>query len=208
VPNNVPGKFRKVALWNENLFGLTGTALFLDLDIVISGNLDEFFSFGDPNDVVMARDMSRLTERSGQSSVVRFSIGKHGYLLDKFRADPENLSAEYSYEQRYVSYNVLGGIKFFPREWVRLFRQDCLGPWPLRYLRTAKLPKDARIILFPQKPDPVDALLGRWSEDSKPGHPVIHLLRSLLPWTRQDKFGRHVKRYLKPVPWIEEHWRE
>ena len=208
VPTNAPGKFRKVALWNENLYGLSGTALFLDLDVVITGSLDDFFECADPEDVVMARDTSRPAETSGQSSVIRFPIGKHGYLLERFRADPEGLAAEYQFEQRFVSYNVQGGIKFFPLSWVRLFRQDCLGPWPLRYIRPAELPKDARIILFPQKPDPEDAMLGRWSEQSVPSHPAVHLLRLLLPWTRQDSCGRHLKRYLKPVNWVGEHWRE
>lgn len=44
VPSNAPGKFRKLALWNANLFGIQGPALFLDLDVVITGPLDELFS--------------------------------------------------------------------------------------------------------------------------------------------------------------------
>ncbi len=208
VPTNVPGKFRKVALWNKDLFGLTGVGLYVDLDVVITGSLDDLFEFADPGDVVMARDTTRPAELSGQSSVVRFPIGGHGYLLDRFRADPEALAAEFRYEQRFISYNVEGGVKFFPPSWVRHFRHDCLGPWPLRYIRPAELPEDARVILFPQKPDPEDAMLGRWSEQSKPSHPALHLLRALMPWARRDSFGRHLKRYLKPVKWIEKHWRE
>jgi hypothetical protein len=40
---NLP--WRKMVLWAEELPGLSGYVLFLDLDIVITGSLDEFFTY-------------------------------------------------------------------------------------------------------------------------------------------------------------------
>lgn len=207
VPTNAPGKFRKVSLWNQDLFGLTGTALFIDLDVVITGNLDDLFSFGNPDDVVLARNWIKPLERLGQTSVFRFPIGKHGYMLEDFRRDPEGLAGKYQFEQRYVTNCIRGGVKFFPSEWIRHFRLNCLGPWPLRYLRPAPLPPGARIVMFPGKPDPEDAMLGRWSPRHQPRSPVEHL-KLLFSAQRGQPFGRHLKRYLLPVPWVAEHWRE
>ena len=42
-PRNVPGMWRKTAVWGAELGGITGPALFVDLDSVIVGNLDCFF---------------------------------------------------------------------------------------------------------------------------------------------------------------------
>ena len=53
VPTNAPGKFRKLALWNADLAGLQGTALFVDLDVVITGRLDDLFAIGQPQDVIV-----------------------------------------------------------------------------------------------------------------------------------------------------------
>lgn len=207
VPTNAPGKFRKLALWNADLFGLCGTALFLDLDVVITGPLDDLFTFAEPNDVVLARNWIKPLERLGQTSVFRFPIGGHSYLLDDFRADPEGLAGQYQFEQRYVTKRVRGGVKFFPSAWIRHFRLDCLGPWPLRYLRPARLPREARIVMFPGKPDPADAIAGRWSDAVVHEAPLAHL-GHLLDAGRSTPFGRHLKRYLLPVPWVAEHWRE
>lgn len=206
VPTNAPGKFRKLALWNADLCGLRGTALFLDLDVVITGPLDPLFTLGSPDDVILARNWIKPLERLGQTSVFRFPVGGHAYLLDEFRADPEGLAGQYQFEQRYVTKRVRGGVKFFPSVWVRHFRLDCLGPWPLRYLRPARLPRGARIVMFPGKPDPADAIAGRWSDAVSHEPPLRHLRR--LAGGRQVAFGRHLKRYLLPVPWVAEHWRE
>jgi hypothetical protein len=207
-PTNVPGKWPKTALWNKDLFGLQGLALFVDLDVVITGNIDCFFTYGDPDDVIQARNMIKPLERLGQSSIFRFRIGAHHYLLENFRKDPEGIAGHYQFEQRYVTQNVRGGVKFWPRGWVRHFRLDCLGPWPLRYFRAPRLPKDARVVIFPGKPDPADALAGRWND----GFPHLtrweHLKRMNSPQRIGSSWYTHLKRYIKPTQWVAEHWRE
>ncbi|ACL71576.1 conserved hypothetical protein [Thioalkalivibrio sulfidiphilus HL-EbGr7] len=209
VPTNAPGKWSKVRLWNKDLYGLEGMGLFVDLDVVITGNLDGFFSFGDPDDVILARNWIKPLEKLGQTSVFRFPIGKHHELLENFRKDPEGIAARYQFEQRYVTRCVQGGIKFWPYGWVRHFRLDCLGPWPLRYLRPPRLPKDARIVIFPGKPDPADALLGRWAGEEPHLAPLAHLKEALKKRRAGEKgWFNYLKRYVRPAPWISEHWRE
>jgi hypothetical protein len=207
-PTNAPGKWPKTALWNKDLFGLTGTGLFVDLDVVITGSLDDFFSFGEPNDVILARNWIRPLERLGQTSIFRFPIGTHHYLLDDFRKDPEGVAGKYQFEQRYVTDAVRGGVKFWPHGWVRHFRLSCLGPWPLRYLRPARLPAGARVVIFPGKPDPSDALVGRWSENSRAGSRWSHVRRMLSHDRVGSSWLNHLKRFVLPCPWVAEHWSE
>lgn len=207
LPSKAPGKWRKTSLWGHTLFDLQGVALFLDLDVVITGSLDELFSYGSPDDVILARNWIKPLERLGQTSVFRYPIGKHGYMLDRFREDPEGIGNKYQFEQRYVTQCVAGGVKFFPSTWVKHFRLNCLGPWPMRYLRPAKLPKKARIVIFPGNPGPKDAALGRWSERHLPSSPLQHL-KGIFSKNRVMKLKLYIKRYLLPVPWVQDHWRE
>ncbi|MBS1247055.1 MAG: hypothetical protein H6R47_1254 [Proteobacteria bacterium] len=207
-PTNAPGKWPKAALWNKDLFGLEGVALFVDLDVVITGDLDGFFSFGSPDDVVLARNWVKPLERLGQTSIFRFPIGKHHYLLDDFRKDPAGIAGHYQFEQRYVTQCVKGGVKFWPHGWVRHFRMSCLGPWPLRYLRPARLPAGTRVVIFPGKPDPADAMVGRWSEKQPHRTRWEHLKRINTSERVGSTWLTHLKRYLLPCPWIAEHWRE
>jgi hypothetical protein len=208
IPPEIPGKWPKQALWAKDLFGLKGVALFLDLDVVITGNLDDFFSYGNPDDVILARTWVRPLERLGQSSVFRFPIGKHHYLLDNLRKDPVGISTRYRFEQRYVTKCVEGGIKFWPRGWVQHFRRDCMGPWPIRYLRPAKLTQDTRVVLFPSKPDPPDAIIGRWSEKYKPMPRWQYIKQAFSKDSPSKSWYSHLKSYVMPCDWVAQHWRE
>lgn len=207
-PSNSPGKWRKLILWSENLYGIKGVALFVDLDVVITGNLDDFFSFANPDDVILMRNWVVPFERLGQTSVFRFPVGKNRYLLDNFRRDPEAIAGRYRFEQRYVTRKVKGGVKFWPGKWVKHFRMDCLGFWAFRYFRPPRLPRGTRIVIFPSKPDPEDAILGRWSEKLPRGTRWQHIKKT---WTK-DRVGKtaisHLKKYFLPCPWVAEHWRE
>ncbi|MFP8968605.1 glycosyl transferase [Pokkaliibacter sp. CJK22405] len=205
-PTNAPGKWPKTAMWGDSLFDIEGVVLFIDLDVIITGNIDDFFSMGKPEDVIVARNWVKPLERLGQTSIFRFEIGRHGYMLNNFRKDPEGIAGKYQFEQRYVTQCIEGGVKFWPRGWVRHFRMDCLGPWPLRYLRPPKLPKGSRVVIFPGKPDPSDALVGRWSDQIEPGTRGEHL-RRFFKGEYQGNGFRFLKRFMMPAEWIRQHWR-
>lgn len=90
APRNTPGKWPKSRLWGD-LGDITGTVLFLDLDVVIVGDLDDFFTHGDPDDTVLATNPRRIKpfEKLGQTSVYRMRVGKLAPLQGIFRADPQ-----------------------------------------------------------------------------------------------------------------------
>ena len=52
APVNTKGKWPKSRLWGD-LGDVTGVVLFLDLDVIVTGNLDDFFAFGEPDDTVL-----------------------------------------------------------------------------------------------------------------------------------------------------------
>lgn len=78
--------WRKLVVWAPRLGGLTGELLFLDLDVVIVGNIDEFFTYG--QGYMVMRNFTTPKRRIGNTSVFRFPIGEHPYVLDRFLAGP------------------------------------------------------------------------------------------------------------------------
>ncbi len=208
IPKDVPGKWPKVALWSPELSGLSGTALFIDLDSVIVANIDEYFTYGDPQDVITARNWVRVFQKTGQTSVFRFPIGGHPYMLENLQADPANLSRKYQFEQNYVTAGIRGGIKFWPSSWTKHFGLHSMGIWPLRYLRPPIIPEGVKIITFPGRPKPPDAIAGRWSSRDASRRPLEHLR-----WVWENrktikKWRKHFSRYVQPSAWVAMHWRE
>ncbi len=207
IPADVPGKWPKIALWGRELFGLSGTALFIDLDSVIVANIDEYFSNGDPNKVYTARNWVKLTGKFAQTSVFRFPIGGNSYMLEDLQKDSKAISRKYKFEQNYVTAHLKGGVEFWPETWTRHFRQ-CMGIWPLRYLRPPVLPDGAKIITFPGHPKPPDAALGQWSGEKPHRGRVEHLRWVFSRIGKEKRWRRHLSRYLMPTRWVADHWRE
>lgn len=212
IPPGTWGKWRKSALWSRELpGGLTGVALFVDLDTIIVGNIDGYFTHGNPDDVILARNWVKPLRRLGQTSIFRFKIGSHPYMLDNLRADPGGISRKYQYEQHYVTHGIKTGITFWPKGWTCHFRLHCLPPFPLRYFVPPRLPKGAKIITFPGRPNPDDAATGRWYHDDNDRHRTLrehfkHVLENNRNPNRH--YTKRFRDYILPTPWIHEYWRE
>jgi hypothetical protein len=208
MPVNTKGIWPKARLWGPRLGKLRGPVLFLDLDLVIVGSLDFFFEIGDADDVVMARNQSTPFEKLGQTSLFRFPVGKLVSLQEKFRADPQGAADRYRFEQRFVTRNAPGGVKFFPRSSILHFRQDCRWPFPLNYFLVSRLPKGARVVLFPGGFLPQQAIDGR-PKANLPRVSAMEYLRGSLSLIRRGRSPfKYLRRYILPTPWVAEHWRE
>lgn len=172
-------RWRKLALFQRDLGGLSGTALFLDLDLVIVGDLAPFFDA--KGEVLIIRDddlfrpkpLRKLTpERDrfmhmvGNTSVFRYTIGAHPEVLDIYTADPAAAAAKYEHEQQMAS-DVLdkaGKLQYWPRGWCVSFKNDCVGRGIHSYLSDPACPEGARIVLFAGSPKMGDVLAGRGSK--------------------------------------------
>lgn len=208
-PQRTMGKWRKQILWGRTVPGLAGVALFIDLDSVIVASLDDYFSLGSPNDVYVARNWARPLEKLGQTSVFRFPVGGNVHILDGFRADPQGIADKHQFEQQYVTHAVTGGVKFWPGAWTKHFRLHCLPLFPLRYFVPARLPSGARIVTFPGGPNPDDVMVGRWNKRVPPFPTRWQHLAATFGGPRvDDNPRRHLQRFVLPVRWIGQHWRE
>lgn len=201
-----PGIWQKARLWGATLEGLGGPVLFMDLDLVVTGDLDPFFAHGGADDVILARNWNTPFERLGQTSIFRFPVGKLAGLQARLLADPQGIADAYRFEQRFVTRFAPGGVRFWPYAWVQNYRVQCLWPFPLNYVLDPRLPRGCRVVIFPGGLNPPDAIAGRRSARD----PVLpagrHLARAFSP-DRERSFMRHLRAYTRPSAWVAEHWR-
>ena len=130
LPANAPERgWRKLTVFRENFGGLTGKTLFLDLDVVIVGNLDDFFTH--PGEFLIAHDKKRPAKIEGNSSVFRFEIGKYPKILSYFEKNSEQVKQEVRHEQAYLSREIhkLCELEYWPDQWVPSFKYRCCPSW-------------------------------------------------------------------------------
>lgn len=206
-PKNTFGVWGKSRLWEPDLGGPTGPILYMDLDVVVTGPLDDFFAWGNPDAVVMARNPDQPFEKLGQSSVYRFPVGKLAPLRRMFLEDPQGVADRYRWEQRFLTRNAPGGVTFWPRGWVRHFRRHCVRTFPLNYLAPPRLPEGTRVVIFPGRLNPPDAIDGRWYWDEPARGPLAHLAKGLRG-ERRESLLSHLRHYSLPARWVADHWKE
>jgi len=184
-PGQRDGAWTKLTTFEADLHGLQGTALFLDLDVVVVGRLDDFFT--QPGQFLIIHDYPRFWRFGkrivGNSSVYRFEIGAHADVLANFRAHTEAMRAKYRNEQDYLSHylDAQGKLSYWPAAWCPSFKYHAIPAWPGNYWKPPFVPKDARIVIFHGEVNPPDALEGK----------------------RNKRFA-----HIEPATWVAEHWRE
>lgn len=208
MPVGTTGQWPKSRLWSEKLGNVTGNVLFLDLDVVIVGNIDVFFDYKPNHPVVLTRNMTNPLEKLGQTSLFRFPVGALAPLQKLFSSDPQGIAEKYRYEQRFVTRNAPGGVEFYPRGWVKHFRFECRRPFPLNYFLPPKLPKSARVIIFAGgNLNPPEAIEGRYSS-YLPNNISDHLALLKTDVQVKKRPFKHLRHFILPAKWVEEIWRE
>ena len=182
LPAGIPERgWTKLVTFSADLHGLRGTALFLDLDVVIVGGLDVFFEH--PGEFLIIHDYKRPWRVTGNSSVYRFELGAHADVLEHFRTHIPEVRAAFRNEQGYLSdfMHRKGKLAYWPTDWCPSFKYHCIPAWPSNFWRAPLLPRDARIVIFHGECNPPDALAGK----------------------RNRRW-----RLIRPAGWVAEHWKE
>ena len=182
LPPGIPERgWTKLTTFEADLHGLRGTALFLDLDVVIVDDITPFFE--QPGEFLIIHDWKRPWRVTGNSSVYRFELGAHPDVLATFRAEHERIRREFRNEQAYLSdlMHRQGRLAYWPAAWCASWKYHCIPRFPTNLWRPPVIPKGARILIFHGVMNPPDALAGRSNGN----------------W-----------RVARPAGWIAEHWRE
>lgn len=176
--SDLRGFWYKLMLFQRDFFGLQGDILFLDLDVVIVGNIDFLAEL--PGDFLIIRDWSR--NRMWNSSVMRFKAGRYDFIWERFVAQKQHILASYNGDQEWIHACVPEAANW-PADRILSYKKslnsrafpllDRLGARRLG-LKTpdrmdTPLPPDAAIIVFHGKPDPEDVAehaYGPWKRAS------------------------------------------
>ena len=125
--------WRKISTFRNPLFDLKGPTIFLDIDIVIVGNIDCLFSH--PGEFIIIKDWARPWRPTGNSSVYRFEAGAHPELLTKFMSEHAQIRSEVRNEQEYISRELhrAGKLSYWPKEWCVSFKYGCMAKFPMNW---------------------------------------------------------------------------
>lgn len=178
--------WRKVSLWAETLDHMEGTWLYLDLDVVVTGSLDDFFSYNPDLSFIVMHNWTQPHSGIGNTSVYRFKIGSHPYLLQNLLQNPQEQFKRFRNSQTYIS-KTIREISYWPDEWCVLFKTHCVPAMPLRWWRAPILPATAKVVAFPGDPNPDKALIGQWPA---------------------RKWYKKIYKHIKPARWINDYWQE
>jgi len=173
--------WRKLALWSRDL-GVEGDVLFMDLDVVVVGPLDDFFDYH-PGKLAIIRDWG--SKDCGNSSVMRFPAGGAPHLVDRFERAPLEMRRLYSNEQVFLSRESGLPTVYWPADWCPSFKAMMMPHFPLNFFRDVTIPEGARAVVFTGHPRPHEAAEGRWPA----------------PWYKKPY------KSLRPVTWLDRHWR-
>lgn len=164
------GAWAKVGLFSKDLHGLRGRALFIDLDMVIWGDLDGFFTHGSG---LVAVDEGRWngTPPSTMSSIMAFDLGRYDHLVKGLRADPVATARRHGLEQRYI-HDRVEGIGYWPEDWVASFKRHLRRPLLVDRVLAPKRPlPGTRVVIFHGRPRPYDLIRpGGRNRDIWPHH--------------------------------------
>lgn len=166
---SLTGWWHKLSIFRKEFYGLSGTALFLDLDIVITEDLGELLLFK-PGKTCSIRDKGGSKWNVINSSVVRYEIGELDYVWQGFLYNQKWVMENMHGDQDWLGL-VVPSVEVYPFDWIVSYKKDCnsrgwkalghIGEWFMKkgYLKPlgeAELPKNAKIVIFHGKPDPVD----------------------------------------------------
>ncbi len=185
----VGGIWPKLGIYDGNIHGLRGRAVFIDLDMVVLRDLDAFF---DVPGTFVGIDGGLRWGRPGStaprelcSALIAYDLGQLGHLAEKFRAQKRDIMSRYRTEQAYTEAE-LGEIGFWPEGWVISFKRTLRQPLILDLVREPRLPPpSAKVLAFHGTPRPAD-LIGQG--------------RTF--WDRFPHLGHG------PVSWMVDYWRE
>lgn len=121
------GAWPKIAVFQEQLYGLTGRCLFIDLDTVIWGALDPLFEVPGSLVAINNAPWSQETQPRTMSSVFAFDCGSLGHVVTDLQANRDELIERHDIEQEYL-HHAVKDIRYWPQEWLVSFKYHLRRP--------------------------------------------------------------------------------
>ena len=168
LPEGYTGWWAKPFMFSNDT-GLTGTILYLDLDVVISNNIDKLFTYK-PDRWCIIRDFLRAQRSTWQkynSSVIRFNSGQLQAMYKDFDIHKQTILKRFRGDQDYIYDWAVKHMpaEFFPDKWILSYKWEIrsnkewapggtVGNRTLKHIENVVPPKDCCIAVFHGDPNP------------------------------------------------------
>lgn len=153
------GGWPKLSVFAEDLYGLSGRALFIDLDTMIVGPLDDLFEAGAFVAIDTGPTWGQPSPDGGPlcgTGIYVFDLGAHVDILERFNAERDGVIEQFRIEQLFV-HHMVPEMTFWPADWVKSFKYHLRQPALVGLLVPPKAPApEHRVIAFHGEPRPID----------------------------------------------------
>lgn len=119
-----PTWWNKIHMFRDDI-GLEGRVLFMDLDVVIFRNIDQFWDFeGDAFVIIQDFNRCRIPNyHVRNSSVMKFNAGQEVHIWKEFLGNPQGVMKKYRGDQDYMTAKYRDG-PIWPREWIMSYKWE------------------------------------------------------------------------------------
>ena len=156
------GAWPKLTVFLNDLYGLSGRALFIDLDSVVCGSLDEMFESTGP---LVGIDVGKRWRNPTAAAVPRlgtgvfaFDLGTLSVALNEITEARDEVIARDRLEQTYLARQI-DDLHYWPRDWVLSFKYHLHRRFGIGLIKKHRLPPPkSKIIAFHGKPRPHELL--------------------------------------------------
>ena len=161
VPNS-RGWWFKMEIFNA-AHNLKGRNLYVDLDVIITGNCKEMWNFASPN-FIICHDFNRafIPSYNGvNSSVMCWSDSDMHWLYERFQNNRDEQMLKHRGDQDFIQAEI-SQYQFFPKEWAMSYRWEIWrgghkdGRTSLYHSdeHASIIPQDCKMVIFHGKPKP------------------------------------------------------
>jgi len=125
LPRQFRGWWAKPYMFSNKL-GLKGTILYMDLDVVISGNIDKLFTYHE-KDWCVIRDFTRKLRpgwKKYNSSVIRFKYNQLDHLWQDFEKNQNFYERKFHGDQDWLYHVASPKPTLWPDEWIQSWKWE------------------------------------------------------------------------------------
>lgn len=167
LPGGIEGWWCKPYMFSKDL-PLNGTILYIDLDVVISNNIDKLFTY-QPNQWCTVRDFTRTMRPNWNkynSSVVRFNHGQLPYVWDEFTKNQKEIQRRLHGDQDWLyEATTSKPAVLYPDSWIQSWKWEIRkskefapggvrGDRKFKYIENVSPKEDCCIAVFHGDPNP------------------------------------------------------
>lgn len=162
---DVSGWWYKLCVFSKDI-PLSGTIIFMDLDVVIINNIDELWSYN-PGKFCVIRDFNRAMIKEWNkfnSSIFKFEKGCYRFVWENFLSDTK-ITKRMHGDQDWIFNQIKKDFVFWPDAWMQSYkweirdRQDVIRQGMKRVFKEIATPTinpKTKILVFHGEPKPSD----------------------------------------------------